>query len=106
VERVLEAVLRDGVSLDREQEGVGEIASPILLHELSRGGLTMDLSELIGWHRAEGLIAWKKYQHAMTHGLKDAAQFHRAFHAFGDTVEALIELHCRRQSRRPVPKTD
>jgi uncharacterized membrane protein YdfJ with MMPL/SSD domain len=31
---------------------------------LSRAGLTMTLSELIGWHRAEGIVAWKKYNHA------------------------------------------
>jgi hypothetical protein len=76
----------------------------------------MTLSELINWHRAEGIAAWKKYEHAMTHGLKSAARFRRAFIAHGETVEGLTELHCRRQ-RRPlragggisppdIPKTD
>jgi hypothetical protein len=59
----------------------------------------MTLSELINWHRAEGIAAWKKYEHALTHGLKCAARFRRAFLAYGDTVEALTELHCRRQEQ-------
>jgi plasmid stabilization system protein ParE len=73
----------------------------------------MTLSELINWHRAEGIAAWKRYGHALTHGLKSAAQFRRAFIAHGETVEGLTELHCRRQaqlatgtSRRPYGEED
>jgi hypothetical protein len=58
----------------------------------------MRLSDLINRHRAEGIVAWKKYNHAMTHALKSAARFRRAFIAHGETVEALTELHCRRQA--------
>jgi hypothetical protein len=62
----------------------------------------MTLSELIAWHRAEGIAAFKKFEHAMAHGLKTAARFRRAFLAHGDTVEALTELYCRRQTADPA----
>jgi hypothetical protein len=62
----------------------------------------MTLSELITWHRGEGIAAWKKYEHALTHGLKSAARFRRAFNAHGETVEALTELHCRRRVADPA----
>ena len=62
----------------------------------------MTLSELINWHRAEGIAAFKKFEHAMAHGLKTAARFRRAFLAHGDTVEALTELYCRRQAADPA----
>jgi hypothetical protein len=62
----------------------------------------MTLSELITWHRAEGIAAFKKFEHAMAHGLKTAARFRRAFLAHGDTVEALTELYCRRQAADPT----
>jgi hypothetical protein len=62
----------------------------------------MTLSELINWHRAEGIATFKKFEHAMAHGLKTAARFRRAFLAHGDTVEALTELYCRRQAADPA----
>jgi hypothetical protein len=62
----------------------------------------MTLSELISWQRAEGIAAWKRYEHALAHGLKSAARFRRAFLAHGDTVEALTELYCRRQAADPA----
>jgi plasmid stabilization system protein ParE len=73
----------------------------------------MTLSELINWHRAEGIAAWKEYERALTYGLKSAARFRRAFNAHGETVEVLTELHCRREaqlatgtSRRPYGEED
>jgi hypothetical protein len=59
----------------------------------------MTLSELINWHRAEGIAAWKKYEHALTYGFESAARFRGAFIAHGETVEGLTELHCRRQTQ-------
>jgi hypothetical protein len=61
----------------------------------------MTLSELISWQRAEGIAAWKRYEHALAHGLKSAARFRRAFLAHGD-IEALTELYCRRQAADPA----
>jgi plasmid stabilization system protein ParE len=60
----------------------------------------MTLADLISWHRTEGVIARKKYEHALAHGLKSAARFRRAFIVHRETVEALVELDCRQQRQR------